>query len=72
MVMVKKRDPESCTEIIDRSFVQVKYGDEPKLRRKSQFIPLYVASFSLIATSSLVEITMVCLSSAPIVTSTKI
>ena len=35
----------SCTEIIDRSFVQVKNGDEQKLRRKSHFIPSHVASF---------------------------
>ncbi len=41
--------PESSMEIIEGdhrwSIVQVKNRDEQKLRRKSQFIPLYVASY---------------------------
>jgi len=41
----EKRVPESCTEIINRLFVQVKNGDKKKMRRKSYVIPSYVASF---------------------------
>ena len=43
--MVKKRVPENSMDIIDGLFMQVKNRDEHKLRRKSYFIPSYVASF---------------------------
>jgi len=45
MKVAASAQTESCTEIMDRLFVRVENGDEQKLRRKSHFIPSYVASF---------------------------